>query len=754
MKLLTLLLSVLLPVLPTPKSASFLDSNHSPGWSSFSLASDFPSLATEAVWEEICAFSCSDAPGRRLKVELRLDTLQRGCALDWKGAKVRIKAADAQGAIRSLQILKQLIRYSFEPDLRIEDWPDYERRVFMDDISRGAVPNLEQFKRQIRLLSEWGYNALMLYNENIISTSFHPDIAPPKAAISLGELDQIVEYASRYGMSLIGGFQSFGHFEKTLSLPQYSDMGLSPNMIDPRSEKARNFLSDVISELCDHSSAGEFCVFCDETFDLDSRSDKVELYSSHLNFLHSLLASKGKRMIVCGDVIMKYPAILEKIPQDVIIFSWNYDSPPDFSPWLDSYDGRELWVAPGVHSCLRMLPDLNVSEGNRRFVRDGYLSGSRGCIVCTWDESVFHSVANLNYGIARFAQTMWNSSDVSEDQDFASLYEISRFGSRNGAVGIYQGMMELGDIPMFSSMNDRVFHSRFTPAPNLPLSLDSRQIHKADSLLSPLEEKMKSARTKAKRADDELLSWDYILRCYRFMIDSRLKMLSLQEDSDMGNLLSQTDTLSGMFSEWWLYENKDYNLDEGLALIDGFRDEILALQACDISSLQVLDRLNPYMCFFLTSLLDEGENPSFEKGVEHVWPSPGAALPTSSPKPRRWTKTESLSGLSMDLNEFYSYPPSLSKVLCYAVINSEREQEVRLLLGYVGKMEVFLGEEKLWDGPISNTHTVDEQALTLPLKPGRNHLFLCLEKLFPEFSLSVYMDGAQYKSNKHRYTIL
>ena len=740
------------PVLPFPKQVDSLGTRHPASYGSFVLKSDFGEDVTGAVFGEIGSLGCPDA-SRELAVGLGLDPGSRGYELLWNGCEVRIKAADAGNAIFALQTLKQLLRAGCEEDLSIVDWADMEKRVFMDDISRGAVPNMEQMKRQIRFLSELKYNACMFYNENVISTASHPDIAPPDAAISLEELDEIIGYARSYGIEIIGAFQSFGHFEKTLAMPQYRDMGLSPNTIDPRSPAARNFLKEVISELCAHSSSDYFCVFCDETFDIEGLPDREELYASHLNFLDSLLASCGKRMIVCGDMMMKYPGVLGMIDRDVVIFSWNYDDAGSYSDWLDPFGDFEVWVAPGVHSSLRLLPDVRVAEGNRRFVREGFRSGTRGTIVCTWDESIYHSVENLNWNVAQFAETMWDVSMVDADEDFASRYEKMRFGVRNGVTGLYREIMALSEVPVFSGLNDRVFYTRFTPKRGYPLVVDSGQIARADSIISSVSSRLSAACSLTADGDVEIRSWDYALRCYRFMVDSRRLMLLLNaenRDSVCDALDAQLDTLSGLFAQWWTRENRAYNLDTGLALFGDKKRELQELRCAELSELEVVDRINPYMGFFLTTLLVRGDSAT----VGPKWPLPGHVGRSSSGKDMRWTKSESLDGLMMDLNRFYGDPALGTEVRSYARISAAERTGATLLLGYVGEVDVYLGEELVWQGVRRNSHTVDEFEIPLELEPGQNHLTVVMRKQFPEFSFSAYLDGPQYESNKYRYKLL
>ncbi len=741
-----------LPLIPYPKSVSVSALNHKPSYCGFSLDSAFSPEVTDAVWGEICSLSDADA-GFPLTVKIEPFYGRKGYGLRWNGSKVEIAAENGQYAVWALQTLKQLLRACWNRDVDIRDWSDMEMRVFMDDISRGAVPNMEQMKRQIRLLSELKYNAYMLYNENVISTTSHPDVAPPLAAISLDEMDDIVSYAASYGIEVIGAFQSFGHFEKTLALPQYRDMGLSPNVINPASPKAREFLTDVISELCRHSSSDYFCVFCDETFDIEGLADKEELFAGHLGFLHSLLSSLGKRMVVCGDMMLKYPGILDKISRDVIIFSWNYDDIPSYSGWLEPFKGFELWVAPGVHSSLRMLPDIRAYEGNRRFVTQGFEAGARGTVVCTWDESAYHSVENLTYNAAQFAETMWDTSLTEADAGFRERYETVRFGVPEGVTQIYSGMMALSGIPMFSGMNDRIFYTRFTPESGQPLIVNASQVAEADSVVSAAESGMRRALASAVRGRSELESWEYVLRCYRFMVDARKAVLSMTpetKDSVCDSLSAEIDSLEASFIKWWKRENRDYSFAEALADFESKRDEVRRLKTADFDELEVIDRNNPYMGFFLTTRLGRGDSLS----VSSPWPTPGMTYSLEGGRSGRWTKTESLDGLTMNLDGFYDNPILGTEVRSYARIATEEPADVKLLLGYVGKAEVYLGEDLVWSGEIKNTHTVDEFEIPLKLQPGQNHLTIILRKLFPEFVFSVYLYGPQYESNKYRYTIL
>ena len=74
------------------------------------------------------------------------------------------------GAFRALTSLKQLIKNTNGklPYCEIRDYPDYENRGFMLDISRGKVPKLEGITRWIDLIADLKYNEFQLYIEHFV----------------------------------------------------------------------------------------------------------------------------------------------------------------------------------------------------------------------------------------------------------------------------------------------------------------------------------------------------------------------------------------------------------------------------------------------------------------------------------------------------------------------------------------------------------------------------------------------------------
>ncbi len=128
-------------------------------------------------------------------------------------------------------------------------------------------------------MAELKINYLSFYIEHVVQPVSYPDFAPANGKLTIAQIKELSAYAAKYHMQLIGSFQSFGHFDKILALPQYKSMGETNTLISPLDPKARKFLEEVIGELCDAFSAPWFNVNCDETFDLNKGRSKAYIDS-------------------------------------------------------------------------------------------------------------------------------------------------------------------------------------------------------------------------------------------------------------------------------------------------------------------------------------------------------------------------------------------------------------------------------------------------------------------------------------------
>ena len=126
-------------------------------------------------------------------------------------------------------------------------------------ISAGApYPPTIILKQQVRRYAEMKINNMSFYIEHVVQTEKYPDMAPSNGGISMEEFQELSEYAADYHMELVGNFQSLGHFEKILSLPQFRHLGATERMLDPLNPESIDFLGDIYGEMAPAFSSPYF----------------------------------------------------------------------------------------------------------------------------------------------------------------------------------------------------------------------------------------------------------------------------------------------------------------------------------------------------------------------------------------------------------------------------------------------------------------------------------------------------------------
>jgi hypothetical protein len=81
----------------------------------------------------------------------------------------------------------------------------------------------------------------------------------------------------------------------------------------------------------------------DESWDLGfgkseqqvKRAGRGPAHAAHYRRINDLLTSRGKTMIMYGDIILNYPEILDLIPKDIVLMDWQYEA-ADHYPTVDT----------------------------------------------------------------------------------------------------------------------------------------------------------------------------------------------------------------------------------------------------------------------------------------------------------------------------------------------------------------------------------------------------------------------------------
>jgi len=140
-----------------------------------------------------------------------------------------IIAHDEAGLFYGVQTLRQILRQisHFEnklPKLFIEDFPDYENRGIMIDISRDRIPNLEVLKSIVEKLSELKINQVQLYMEHTFTYRGHEKVWKEYSALTHEEIIELDAFCKEHFIELVPNQNTFGHLSKWLIHDEYKHL--------------------------------------------------------------------------------------------------------------------------------------------------------------------------------------------------------------------------------------------------------------------------------------------------------------------------------------------------------------------------------------------------------------------------------------------------------------------------------------------------------------------------------------------------
>jgi hexosaminidase len=332
------------------------------------------------------------------------------------------------------------------PGVSVRDWPLQKTRGITDDVSRGQISTTENFKKIIRFLSKNKLNVYSPYIEDIFVFKKYPALGKGRGELTAQEVKELDAYAKKYHVELIPTFETLGHWENILVKPEFVKYAEFPGAqtVNVSDERVYTMLDEMIGELGSAFSSPYFNMAADESWDVGlgankdrvAASDLATVHAEHYKRIFDILSKHHKKPMMYGDVILNNPAILDKIPKDVIIIDWHYgalDSYP--SPAVFKQAGFPFVVSPAVWNFTGPFPNyVNTMINIRNLNRDGYLSGAVGLLTSNWNDNGGEDLRELNYyGYAWTAECAWHPLDADLER-FDEIFFRQFFGE--GEAGL------------------------------------------------------------------------------------------------------------------------------------------------------------------------------------------------------------------------------------------------------------------------------------------------------------------------------
>ncbi|HUF08978.1 MAG TPA: glycoside hydrolase family 20 zincin-like fold domain-containing protein, partial [Rhodothermales bacterium] len=731
---------------------------------------------------------------------------------------IRIQANTDQGAFYGQQTVKQLVRGFRErgeiPGMRIVDWPDLAFRGISDDISRGPVPTPEFLRRQIDRLAEMKFNALTYYTEHVVRTESHPEFAPFNGSIDIQEWEELADYARERHVTLLGNFQSFGHFERILEHPKYAPLGEAGKVLSPVLPESRALLRDIYSEMVPAFDAEVFVANGDETFDLGRgpskpRADSLGIgvvYAEHMLNIKEILDSLGVGMVMWGDVLLQHEDALRMIPPEVVVGTWDY-TPRDsydfmITPFVEK--GHPVLICTGVLHSSRIMPEFQTALNNIRLLTsDGVRLNVLGLLNTVWDDGGSAFFSRNWYGVAYAADHGWNSRrDPNEDARFDVRFSIAQYAdSARGLVDAIHYLNRLADLEPTDGMTEKVLWAKLVPDRGQSLRISMADwdevVMWSDSATSALE------RSVATINSTDLAYFSFTADLYRHMARVRENLLLAASNYAKATLLQRTDrekaddllaealhavgssresvaAISDEYERLWLMENRPYALDWTIDRFDG-QDADLAdverrlTEATDVFSsgeflpsptevrLAITESEGKYFREWLMSgtlpndsagawgsQIDYLEAMGGELGVR-----PGVADEWEyDGATYRWHRNETPYHAEVNLAELYPKDVRHVAMYAFATITSPRAKRVRATVGSNDSIKIILNGEVVFENSVKRALIVDADVVWLDLKEGRNDLLLKISQGTGDWGFSFRLPDEVVRSRKNRYRIV
>ena len=367
---------------------------------------------------------------------------------------ISIRSTTNRGIFYGAMSLIQLIENSHSaqlPNLNILDWPDLNVRGVSDDISRGQVSTIENFKRIIDFLARYKMNTYMPYLEDMLEFESYPTIGKHRGALTKDEVEEIVDYAGKRFIDVIPIFQTLGHFENILSHDEFLEYAEYPGAasISVSEEKTYTFLENMLNEVFELFPSKYINIGADESYDvgrgksreMTSKTSIAKVHAEHYKKIYDICKKNDKKVIMYGDVILSHKEILELIPKDIIIVDWHYNANTNFSSTnIFREAGFEYYVSPSVWNYRTTFPTYQVALPNiKSFIKSGITNGSTGMINSNWGDYGAETFKEfVLFGYAWSAQCSWNF-EQSKISEFNELFFADFFGiSDDRLSGLYK----------------------------------------------------------------------------------------------------------------------------------------------------------------------------------------------------------------------------------------------------------------------------------------------------------------------------
>jgi hexosaminidase len=390
--------------------------------------------------------------------------------------QILLEGGDQAGLFYALQTFKQIVRYAKEqgslPLVSIGDEPDFKRRGIMLDISRNKVPTMETLKKSIEQFSCWKINEIQLYTETTFAYQNHKVVWDGYSPMTAGEILELDQFCRERFIDLVPNQTSFGHMNQWLEHDQYKylDENQGPksgSLISPVVPGSLNLIRELYAELLPNFSSHYFNINCDETVSLGTGLSKAiveekgkgPVYLDYILQLKGEIDKYGRTTQFWGDIILKYPELIPKLPKDMIALIWGYEASYQFDVYCKNFSdaGCPFYVCPGTSSWQSLVGrDQNAFDNLKNAAVNGHKNGAMGYLITDWGDYGHWQPLSVSYPAFIFGASVSWGLEANQQMNIGKMVSRYIFDDLTGKSG--QALIDIGNT--YQKIGDnRPFHN-------------------------------------------------------------------------------------------------------------------------------------------------------------------------------------------------------------------------------------------------------------------------------------------------------
>ncbi len=387
--------------------------------------------------------------------------------------RIDIASDGAAGAFYALMTLKML-KESTDADVEccfIEDGPDMLYRGFYHDATRGKVPTLDTLKKLADTMAEYKLNSLQLYIEHTYEFKEYDFCLDKLGYLTKEEICELDIYCKDRFIELIPSLASFGHLYHLMSSDKYNHLcelqnyipdshyyveKMKHHTINPLMDESFELITSLIDQHMEAFTSDKFNICCDETFDLgtdvNNDKDKGELYVNFVKKLIEHLQSKGKTVMMWGDIILKHPDRVGEISDKVIFLNWDYGAEP-IEANIAAMAGVTQIVCPGTGAWNGFHEVSHTEEKNILTLTSyGKKYGAIGILNTNWGDLGNPSCLGMcMYGLILGGAVGWYT-ETKADKEFKAFVSEYYYGNSE-AMNILDSLSNYHDCSSWLMYN-------------------------------------------------------------------------------------------------------------------------------------------------------------------------------------------------------------------------------------------------------------------------------------------------------------